>query len=99
MRTSRRALPWCAVFRAVENGALTMVVRMPELGQVSREEAAALAGLAPFVRQSGRQSGEMHIGGGRSQLRQALYRAALAAAFRWNKALIALYTRLRARGK
>jgi hypothetical protein len=37
--------------------ALTIVIRMPELGQVSREEAAALAGLAPFSRQSGKRQG------------------------------------------
>jgi len=79
--------------------ALAIVVRMPELGQVSREQAAALAGLAPFVRQSGQHQGETHIGGGRERLRRSLYAAALAGAFRWNKALITLYQRLKARGK
>ena len=75
------------------------VVRLPELGRIGREQAPALAGLAPFVHQSGKHVGETHIGGGRSGLRRALYRAALAAAFRWNPALVALYARLRARGK
>lgn len=79
--------------------ALAVVLRMPELGQVSREQAAALAGLAPFVRHSGKRAGESHIGGGRSRLRRSLYAAALAAAFRWNPALHALYQRLTARGK
>jgi transposase len=79
--------------------ALAIVVRMPELGQVSREEAAALAGLAPFVQQSGQRAGETHIGGGRSRLRRSLYAAALPAAFHWNPACKAFYQRLVGRGK
>lgn len=79
--------------------ALALIVRMPELGQVSREQAASLAGLAPFVHQSGKRQGETHIGGGRSRLRRSLYAAALPAAFRWNAALVALYRRLTAAGK
>ena len=82
-----------------ERTALALVLRMPELGEVSREQAAALAGLAPFVRQSGRWAGETHIAGGRSRLRRSLYAAALPAAFRWNPALKALYRRLVERGK
>jgi transposase len=79
--------------------ALAIVVRMPEIGKVSREEAASLAGLAPFVQQSGKHVGETHIGGGRDRLRRSLYHAALAASFRWNPALVALYQRLIQRGK
>lgn len=79
--------------------ALALIVRMPELGQVSREQAAALAGLAPFVRQSGKRQGETHIGGGRGRLRRSLYAAALPASFRWNPALVALYERLTKRGR
>jgi transposase len=82
-----------------ERTALALVLRMPELGSVSREQAAALAGLAPFVQQSGRWTGETHIAGGRSRLRRSLYAAALPAAFRWNAALKALYRRLVERGK
>lgn len=82
-----------------ERTALALVLRMPELGAVSREQAAALAGLAPFVQQSGRWTGETHIAGGRSRLRRSLYAAALPAAFRWNLALKALYRRLMGRGK
>jgi len=78
--------------------ALSIVLRMPELGQISREQAASLAGLAPFVHQSGKRQGETHIGGGRGRLRRALYAAALPAAFRWNPALKAFYARLTARG-
>jgi transposase len=82
-----------------ERTALALVLRMPELGEVSREQASALAGLAPFVQQSGRWTGETHIAGGRGRLRRSLYAAALPAAFRWNTALKALYRRLIERGK
>ena len=82
-----------------ERTALSLIIRMPELGQVSREEAAALAGLAPFDDDSGKHKGQRHIAGGRGRLRRSLYAAALPAAFRWNKALVALYARLTARGK
>ncbi len=79
--------------------ALAIVIRMPEIGTISREQAAALAGLAPFDDDSGKHKGERHIAGGRERLRRSLYAAALAASFRWNPALIALYRRLVARGK
>jgi transposase len=82
-----------------ERTALALIIRMPELGRVSREEAAALAGLAPFDDDSGKYKGERHIAGGRKRLRRSLFAAALPAAFRWNKALIELYARLTARGK
>jgi len=82
-----------------ERTALAIVIRMPELGRVSREHAAALAGLAPFDDDSGKHKGERHIAGGRKQLRRSLFAAALPAAFRWNKALIELYARLTKRGK
>jgi transposase len=79
--------------------ALSLVIRLPELGSASREQIAALAGLAPFDDDSGERHGARHIQGGRKRLRRALYAAALPAAFRWNPALIALYKRLVAKGK
>jgi transposase len=82
-----------------ERTALALIIRMPELGQISREEAAALAGLAPFDDDSGTHRGQRHIAGGRGRLRRSLFAAALPAAFRWNAAPIALYSRLIARGK
>lgn len=82
-----------------ERTALSIILRMPELGRLSREQAAALAGLAPFDDDSGQRQGQRHIAGGRDRLRRALYAAALPAAFHWNKALIALYRRLTAIGK
>lgn len=82
-----------------ERTALALIIRMPELGQISREEAAALAGLAPFDNDSGQYRGQRKIAGGRGRLRRSLFAAALPAAFKWNKALMALYARLRAKGK
>ncbi|WP_245320553.1 IS110 family transposase [Bradyrhizobium lablabi] len=82
-----------------ERTALALLIRMPELGCVSREEAAALAGLAPFDNDSGQKKGQRRIAGGRARLRRSLFAAALPAAFRWNKALVALYARLTAAGK
>lgn len=79
--------------------AVGILVRMPEIGQLTREQAAALAGLAPYDDDSGDQVGARHIDGGRERLRRALYLAALPASFRWNPQLIALYQRLRAAGK
>ena len=82
-----------------ERTALALIIRMPELGQISREKAAALAGLAPFDDDSGKKKGGRHIAGGRSRLRRSLFAAALPASFRWKKALCALYARLKTRGK
>lgn len=79
--------------------ATAILVRLPEIGELTREEAAALAGLAPYDDDSGDQKGIRHITGGRERLRNSLYAAALSASFRWNPELIALYGRLRAAGK
>lgn len=72
---------------------------MPEIGQITREQAAALAGLAPYDDDSGEQIGVRHIEGGRERLRRALYNAALPASFRWNQQIICLYQRRIAKGK
>jgi transposase len=82
-----------------ERTALAILIRLPELGQITREEAAALAGLAPFDDDTGQRQGQRHIAGGRTRLRRSLYAAALPAAFRWNLTLQSLYQRLTARGK
>jgi transposase len=81
-----------------ERTALTLIIRMPELGTLTREEAASLAGLAPFDDQTGKSDRVRHIAGGRARVRRSLYAAALPAAFRWNTALIDLYQRLIAKG-
>lgn len=79
--------------------ALALLVRMPELGTLSREQAAALAGLAPFDDDSGKRHGARRIAGGRGRVRKSLYAAALPAAFQWNPALVDLYRRLIRAGK
>lgn len=79
--------------------AVAILVRLPEIDRVTREQAAALAGLAPYDDDSGEQIGARHIAGGRKRLRRSLYTAALAAAFHWNPQLQAFYQRLIAAGK
>lgn len=79
--------------------AIALLIRMPELGRLSRGEAAALAGLAPFNNDSGKRVRQRSIAGGRTRLRTSLYAAALPAAFQWNAALKRLYARLKADGK
>lgn len=71
--------------------ALALLVRMPELGTLSREKVAALAGLAPFDHDSGKSHGLRRIAGGRERLRRSLFAAALPAAFKWNPRLVELY--------
>ena len=75
-----------------------VLAHMPELGRLNRHEVAALAGLAPWTRESGTMKGMRCIGGGRPEVRLALYMAALSAA-RCNPVLCILYKRLRAKGK
>jgi len=78
--------------------AALVLAQMPELGQLNRRQAAALAGLAPFNHDSGSLRGRRAIFGGRRALRSGLYMAALAAA-RYNPILSRFYQRLRAKGK
>ena len=82
-----------------EKTAIAILIRMPEIGTLSREQVAALAGLAPYDDDSGRRVGSRHIQGGRTRLRTSLYAAALPAAFFWNPQLVTFYKRLRASGK
>jgi transposase len=79
--------------------AVVILIRLPEIGRVSREQVAALAGLAPFDDDSGERDGKRHIAGGRERLRNSVFSASLAAAFHWNAELIELYQRLIAAGK
>lgn len=78
--------------------AVVVLAHMPELGQMNRGQAAALAGLAPWTRDSGVMKGKRCIGGGRSEVRVALYMSALSAA-RCNPVLKKVYQRLRKVGK
>jgi transposase len=78
--------------------ARTLLAELPELGVLDRRAIAALVGVAPFNRDSGRWRGRRVIRGGRSSLRTALYMAALVAA-RHNPVLRVFYQRLRQAGK
>jgi transposase len=78
--------------------AYSVLAYMPELGMLNRQEVAALAGLAPWTRESGAMKGTRCIGGGRGEVRRALYMAALSAA-RSNPVLRPFYQRLRQKGK
>jgi transposase len=78
--------------------ARTLLAELPELGRLDRREIAALAGLAPFTRQSGRWRGKSFIGGGRASVRTVLFLAAMTAA-RYNPQLKAFRDRLVQAGK
>jgi len=78
--------------------ARTLLAELPELGALSRQEIAALAGVAPFNRDSGQFRGKRTIRGGRAVVRNALYMATLVAT-RFNPVIRAYYQRLLATGK
>lgn len=78
--------------------ALTLRAILPELGQASRQQIAALAGVAPLSRDSGRQRGVRSCWGGRANVRGVLYMAALVAV-RCNPLFKPYYAGLRQRGK
>lgn len=78
--------------------AASMVVRMPELGSMSRGQAACLIGVAPFDRDTGNSSAPRHIAGGRARPRRMLYLAALVAK-RTDPAFKAFALRLTSQGK
>src|SRR6204780_4494154 len=73
----------------------TLLAQLPELGMLNRKQIAALAGLAPFNRDSGSMRGSRCIWGGRAQVRRVLYMATVAG-IRSNPAV---YLRLRANGR
>jgi transposase len=78
--------------------ARTLIAELPELGTLGRKAIAALAGLAPFTRQSGKWRGKSFIGGGRTTVRAALFMGALVAK-QHNPILKAFFDRLVAAGK
>lgn len=78
--------------------ARTLLFELPELGTLSREQIASLAGVAPMNRDSGRWSGKRFVTGGRAAVRNVVYMATHAAR-KWNPALKAFADRLEAAGK
>jgi transposase len=79
--------------------ARTLLAQLPELGSLTRRQAAALVGVAPFNRDSGRMRGRRTIWAGRAALRACLYMAAVAAARGSNPVIAGFYRRLRQAGK
>jgi transposase len=78
--------------------ARTLLAELPELGSLDRRQVAALTGLAPWTRQSGQWRGKSFIGGGRADVRAALFMGAMVAS-RHNPALKAFRDKLVAAGK
>ena len=78
--------------------ARTLIGELPELGQLSRRQIAALVGLAPFTRQSGQWRGRSFIGAGRTAVRTALFMGAMVAK-KHNPVLRAFCERLLRAGK
>ena len=78
--------------------AMNILIHLPELGQLTPKQISALAGVAPFNKDSGLMKGKRMIWGGRAQVRAALYMAALSAK-KSNAALKRFYDRLVAKGK
>lgn len=78
--------------------ATTLVAALPELGTLTRQQIAALVGVAPLNRDSGTLRGRRTVWGGRAQVRTVLYMSTLVAV-RHNPVLAAFYQRLRAAGK
>ena len=93
---------WDKLLRSVPGVGLivsaTLLAEMFELGTVSRTQISALAGVAPFNRDSGRYNGKRAIRGGRPQVRSVLYMAALTA-MRCNPIIRRFTDRLKAKGK
>jgi len=78
--------------------AATLLADLPELGQLDRKEIAALVGVAPMNRDSGKKRGYRKTQGGRPEVRSALYMSALTG-IRYNPVLKAQYDHLVKRGK
>lgn len=101
-----RASPaWCEkedLLRGVkgvgEVTATTLLAELPELGVLNRKQIAALVGVAPFNRDSGKMKGKRAIWGGRATVRNVLYMAALSAA-RFNPVIRDFYQHLLEQGK
>lgn len=81
-----------------DTSALVLLALVPELGHLDNKAAAALVGVAPFVRQSGTMNAPARIAGGRAAVRNVIYMAAITAS-RHNRVLRPFYERLIAAGK
>jgi transposase len=96
---------WAEIAKRVDSApgigfitAATLVSDLPELGQLNRQQIAALVGVAPFNQDSGKHRGKRRIFGGRSSVRSVLYMATLSA-IRHNPVIKEFYQRLLDKGK
>ncbi len=87
------SLPGCA-----RQTACSLVAQLPELGYLNQKQIAALAGLAPFNKDSGKKHGQRKIKGGRDDVRCTLFMPTLSA-IRYNPVIQAFYQNLIQRGK
>lgn len=86
-------------FKGVGPGTSAMLLsHLPELGQINRQEIASLVGVAPWDIKSGKWAGNSRIWGGRMEVRNMLYMAALSA-IRFNPTIRKFYQRLESQGK
>lgn len=104
-RLIRNSPLWCekeAILRSVPGvgpiTAATLLADLPELGTLNRQKIAALAGLAPFNKDSGPKRGKRRIFGGRASVRRTLYMSTLVAT-RFNPVIRRFYENLIRRGK
>lgn len=95
---SRRAELLTTIPGIGQTTAAVLIAEMPELGTIGNKQVAALAGVAPFNRDSGEMRGMAHIAGGRLSVRCALYMGTLSA-IRANPPIRDFYRRLRDQGK
>ena len=87
-----------AICRSSRSQVPLKVRQLAEFGSIGGCQAAALIGVAPMARDNGTRQGARHVAGGRRRPRVVLYMAALTATSH-NPQMIALYRRLRERGK
>lgn len=78
--------------------AMTLICELPELGRANKKEIAALVGVAPITKESGKFKGKSFTQNGRQSVRKTLYMGALTAA-RYDEKMKAFYERLLAKGK
>ncbi|MEO0537194.1 MAG: IS110 family transposase [Cyanobacteria bacterium P01_A01_bin.123] len=104
-QTIRQTPLWCQQAKLLQSVpgvgdvlSATLLAELPELGQLSTKQIAALVGLAPLNRDSGQFRGRRMIWGGRARVRTALYMPTLVAT-RHNPVIKAFYERLLAQGK
>jgi transposase len=89
---------FCDVCGIGSLSAIYILAECPEIGRLNRQQVGALAGLAPYARDSGSVNGARHIYGGRKHLRSGIFMSALVAT-RYNPVLATFYNRLRDAGK